>query len=111
MFASTSRRFKHRFNQDSEAGSSGWGTGTDRGGKGFDDTGSGWDKKFDFDNIPVDDTDTYCQISRLVLEAGVTDRAIVVVACVIVAMKGHREGGKHYYAYAKNRQTLEHSFK
>jgi hypothetical protein len=111
VYASTSRRFKHRFNQDCEAGSSGRGTGTDRGGKGFDDTGSGWDEKFDSDNIPVDDTDRYCQISRLVVEAGVTDRAIVVVVSIIVVMKGHRESGKHYYAYAKNRQTLEHGFK
>jgi len=40
--------------------------------------------------------DRDCQINRLVVEAGATDRAIVVVASVIVVMKGHREGGKHY---------------
>jgi hypothetical protein len=82
--------------QDCEAGSSGRGTGTDRGEKGFDDTRSGRDEKFDFGKVLVDYTDRDCQISRLVLEAGATDRTIVVVASVSVVMKGHREGGKHY---------------
>jgi len=82
--------------QDCEAGSSGRGTGTDRGGKRFDDTRSDWDEKFDFGKILVDYTDRDCQISRLVLEAGATDRTIVVVLSVIVVMKGHRECGKHY---------------
>jgi len=49
----------------------------------------------------VDNLDRDCQISRLVVEAGAADRAIVVVASVIVVMEGHREGGKHHQAYAK----------
>ncbi len=43
----------------------------------------------------MDDRDRDCQIGRLVVEAGAAQRTIVVVAWVIVMMKGHREGGKH----------------
>ncbi|MFZ0931303.1 MAG: hypothetical protein WAN11_22045 [Syntrophobacteraceae bacterium] len=46
--------------------------------------------------ILVDDLDRDCQISRLVVEAGAADRTIVVVLSILVVMKGHREGGKHY---------------
>jgi len=44
----------------------------------------------------VDDLDRDCQINRLVVKAGTTDRTIVVVAPVIMVVKGYREGGKHY---------------
>ena len=40
----------------------------------------------------MDDRYRDCQISRLVFEAAAAQRTIVVVAFVIVVMKGHREG-------------------
>ncbi|MGA8829687.1 MAG: hypothetical protein WB541_19890 [Syntrophobacteraceae bacterium] len=96
MFASTPRRFKSCFNEDFGAGSSGRGTAIERGEKGFeDDAGYSRGEKSDFGEIPVDDRDRDCQIGRLVVEAGAAQRTIVVVAWVIVMMKGHREGGKH----------------
>ena len=43
------------------------------------------------DKIRVDQRDRDCQIGRLVVEAGIADRTIVVVASVIVVMKGNHE--------------------
>ena len=97
MFALTPGRFKQRFNQDCEAGSSRRGTAIERCGKGFeDDAGCGGSEESDFGEIPVDDLDRDCQISRLVFEAGGAERTIVVIVSVIVMMKSHHEEGKHH---------------
>ncbi len=46
-------------------------------------------EEFDVDNIRLDHLKRYRQVSRLVEEACITDRAIVVVAPVVVVMEGH----------------------
>lgn len=88
----------YRFNQDCEAVSSGRSTAVDRGGKGFDETGSGGGDEFDSGKILVEDNDRDCHINSRVLkiDTGMTDGTIVVLASVIVMIKGHREGGKHH---------------
>jgi len=96
--------------QHCEEDSSRRGATAERGEIGFSDTRSGRNEEFNFGKVRHDNLDKDRQISRLVVEAGFADRAIVVVASVIMVMKGHHESRKHYETDAEKRETLDHGF-